>query len=177
MASGYSSGRRGARTRLQRRLSNKRGRRLDLEYRTERLSLAAGMALRGVHQVCVGALTASSASVPRHVRSDAPKPPPANNGDDVLDQPWRRRAQPAFERRKGRHRPRKNLHGPAAVNLGLCPFGRVGLVVVAAGSRSDDTQAPRALVQLENVAAPLQVSTVGVEAMNEVNIAHRASPR
>lgn len=59
------------------------------------------------------------------------------------------------------------MHGPPAVNLGLSRSDHT-LPIVVAGSRCHHDQAPRTLVQLENVAASLKVSSIGIEAMDEM---------
>ena len=106
-------------------------------------------------------------SCPGHTRVDAANVLPSNDRR-FIDQPWPRRPKPAFERRQGRRQPRQNLHRPRAVNLHSRRFRRVD---IAAGSRTDHKKTPRALAQLEHIAASLHILAVRVEAVDETGVA------
>src|SRR5207253_6355210 len=101
----------------------------------------------------------------RDTRIDTTETSRADHVADTIERPGHRLAQPAFERLERRHPSRKNLHRPRAVNLGLCPCDRVG-PVVAARSRRHDLHVTRTFAQLQDVAAPFQISAVGVEAVD-----------
>ena len=105
-----------------------------------------------------------------HPRVGSPKPPPVHRGDDALDQPGLEHIQPALERRERRPRARQNLDGPAAVDVGVDVLLRVD-PLLAAGSRGHHRQVSGRLVELQHVAAALWISILGVEIVNDVNIA------
>ena len=101
-------------------------------------------------------------------RIDAPEAPPSEQGTNGPERDGIGSPQPRLECIERGHRSRKDLRGPRAINLGLCPSGHIPPVVVAAGSPRYEQHAASALAQLDDVSGALQVQPIGVEPMNEI---------
>src|SRR5262249_6762388 len=98
-------------------------------------------------------------------RVDPPDPAAAGGAADRPDQ-RNRPAQSRFESRQRRQGAGQNLDRPRLVNLELCARSGVHLMV-AVHLSGDDHQPVWPFAQLENVSAPLQVSRVSIEPVDD----------